>query len=487
VSGNLAFASGAIYQVSLNPTSTTSANVSGTASLAGTTAASFASGSYVSKRYTILTANGGLGGTTFAGLTNSNLPAGASDTLSYDANNVYLNLTAGFTQFSDLNINQQNVANGLTNYFNSNGGIPAAFFGLSPGGLTQIDGEAATGAERSAFQLMDEFLSLMLDPFVDGRLGGGSGGGAIAFAPDQEARLPPEIALAYASILKAPPKPNFDQRWTAWGAAYGGRNTANGDAVVGSNNVAASTFGFAGGMDYHVTPNAVVGFALAGGGTNWGLANGLGGGRSDAFQAGIYGITRAGPAYLAGALAFANHWFTTSRAALGDQLTANFVGQSYGARLEGGYRYAVLPTIGVTPYAALQAQDFHTPRYSEADLTGGGFGLTYAAMNATDVRTELGGRFDNPTLLAGRPLILRGRVAWAHDFVANPALGAVFQGLPGSNFIVNGAPIPRDSALTSAGAEMFLTPNWTLLAKFDGEFARGSRTYAGSGTVRYTW
>jgi uncharacterized protein with beta-barrel porin domain len=135
----------------------------------------------------------------------------------------------------------------------------------------------------------------------------------------------------------------------------------------------------------------------------------------------------------------------------------------------------------------LQAQDFHTPRYSETDLTGGGFGLTYAAMNATDIRTELGSRFDSPTLLVGRPLILRGRLAWAHDFVTNPSLGAAFQTLPGSSFIVNGAPIPHDSALVSAGAEMFLSANWRLLAKFDGEFARGSQTYAGSGTVRYSW
>ena len=62
-------------------------------------------------------------------------------------------------------------------------------------------------------------------------------------------------------------------------------------------------------------------------------------------------------------LAFTNHWFSTTRSALGDQLTANFAGQSYGARLEGGYRYAVLPALGVTPYAALQAQDFHTPSF----------------------------------------------------------------------------------------------------------------------------
>jgi hypothetical protein len=42
------------------------------------------------------------------------------------------------------------------------------------------------------------------------------GGLAMDFAPDQQANLPPDIALAYASILnKAPPKPTFDQQWTA--------------------------------------------------------------------------------------------------------------------------------------------------------------------------------------------------------------------------------------------------------------------------------
>jgi autotransporter-associated beta strand protein len=492
IAGNLAFASGALYLVQVNPANATSANVSGSATLTGATVnAQFAPGSYVKHQYTILTAAGGLGGTTFGGLTNIKLPTGTSDSLSYDPDHVYLNLTAGFTQYTGLTINQQNVANTLTNFFNTTGGIPAAFFGLTPGGLTMIDGEVATGAERAAFQLMDEFLQLMLDPFVDGRLGSGigSGGGkALGFAPDQQASLPPDIALAYAGVLKAPPPAPFAQRWTAWGAAYGGSNTTNGDpVVVGSSNVTTGTFGFAGGMDYHYSPDTIFGFALAGGGTNWGLAGGLGTGRSDAFQSGVYGITRSGPAYLAAALAFANHWMITNRSALGDQLTANFEAQSYGARVEAGYRYAVLPALGVTPYAALQAQAFQTPSYSETDVTGGGFGLSYNAMSATDVRSELGARFDDPAVIGGLPLLLRARVGWAHDWVSNPALSAVFETLPGTNFVVNGAPMPQNSALTSAGAELFITPHLTLLAKFDGEFAPGSLTYAGSGTLRYSW
>ena len=190
----------------------------------------------------------------------TNLPAGASDSLSYDADDAYLNLTAGFTTYTGLNINQQNVANALTNYFNTNGGIPARFFGLSPAGLTQVDGEAATGAADGAFKMMDQFLNLMLDPFVDGRSGtgwpGGGGGAAMGFAPGQQASFPPAITLGYAGVLKAPPtRPqSFEQRWSAWGGAFGGSNTTDGNAPVGSNTVTAQDYGYAGGLNYFSRP-----------------------------------------------------------------------------------------------------------------------------------------------------------------------------------------------------------------------------------------
>ena len=84
-------------------------------------------------------------------------------------------------------------------------------------------------------------------------------------------------------------------------------------------------------------------------------------------------------------------------------------------------------------------------------------------------------------------LALRGRVAWAHDWVSDPTLAAVFQALPGASFIVNGATPAKDSALVSAGSELRLANGVTLLGKFDGEFASRSTTYAGTGTVRYAW
>jgi uncharacterized protein with beta-barrel porin domain len=494
VAGNLAFASGALYLVQINPATSSFAQVTGSATLSGASVQTvFAPGSYMTRSYDILHSTGGLGGTMFSGVS-GNLPAGFSESLSYSVTDVFLNLTGGLGATGGLNRNQQNVA-ALNAFFNNGGALPPGFatlFGLSGGSLSnalsQVSGEAATGAEKSAFQMTTQFLDLLLDPWASGR--SGVDGSASGFVPEQQASLPPDVALAYASVLKAAPKPGFDQRWNVWGSAFGGASTTNGNPAAGSNNLTAGDYGFAAGADYRASPNTILGFALAGGGTNWSLAQGLGGGRSDAFQAGVYGKSSVGPAYVLAALSFANHWFTTSRTALGDQLTASFEGQDYAGRIEGGYRFA-LPIshagLGITPYAALQTQLLHTPGYSETDLSGGGSGLGYGALSATDTRSEIGARFDSLQLIDSMPLMLRARVAWAHDWVSDPALQAAFQALPGSSFIVNGAALPTDSALITASAELHLNATWSLLAKFDGEFARNSETYAGTGTLRYSW
>jgi uncharacterized protein with beta-barrel porin domain len=500
VTGNLAFQSGALYLLQVSTSGAASTNVSGSATLTGASVQTvFAPGGSFSKSYDILHATGGLGGTTFVGLT-GNVPAGFTQSLSYTPTDVFLNLSLpnlGGASGS-LSQNQQAVANTINTFFNNGGAVPPGFvnlFGLTGGNLgnalTQLSGEAATGAEKGAFQLTTQFLELLLDPWTGGR--GGASAGATGFAPEQAASLPPDVALAYASVLKAPAynaPTSFDQRWRLWGSAFGGTGKANGDPVVGSNNLTAGDFGVAAGADYRVTPNTVLGFGLAGGGTNWNLAQGLGGGRSNAFQFGLYGKSTLGPAYISAALAFANHWFTTNRTALGDRLSATFEGQSYAARAEAGYRFAwpvSQASLGITPYAALQTQLLRTPSYRESDLSGGGFGLGYNAVSATDTRSELGARFDNLQLVGSMPLILRARLAWAHDWVSNPALQAVFQALPGSNFIVNGAALAANSAIVTTAAELRINANWSLLAKFDGEFASNSQTYAGTGALRYSW
>jgi outer membrane autotransporter protein len=171
----------------------------------------------------------------------------------------------------------------------------------------------------------------------------------------------------------------------------------------------------------------------------------------------------------------------------GDHLTASFNAQSVGARVESGWRIA--STFGAfTPYGALQAQSFRTPTYSEMDVTAGGFGLTYNNRTATDTRSELGARFDKQILIdRGAILALRGKLAWAHDWISDPSLAAVFQALPGASFIVNGATPAKNAALASAGAELKLANGVAFIGKLDGEFASHSQTYAGTGTLRVSW
>jgi autotransporter-associated beta strand protein len=493
VQGNLALQSGALYFVQLNSTSSTFADVTGAAAAGGNVGVGIDPNALVMKKYMILQAAGGVGGA-FAGVS---APGGLVGTVTYDPTHAYLNLDLNYGAKTGLNINQQNVANALSSFFNTNGGIPALFTQLTPSGLSQAAGEIATGTQQATFNAVNMFLQLLTDPFVSGRSGGITPGGSaqpyaeeesLAYAArksgsarDALARIPTKAEIARNNLL--------DNRWSVWGAAFGGGANISGDAAVGSNTADVRAFGFAAGADYRISPVTLAGFALAGGGTNFGL-NGFGSGRSDMFQAGAFVRHTVGRAYLTGALAYAGQQVTTDRtvtAAGFERLRAQFDANAWSGRVEGGYRYAT-PWAGITPYAAAQFTTISLPSYAEQVLAGAGnFALRYNARDVTDSRTELGLRADRSLAMQSGILTLRGRLAWAHDFNTDRSAGAVFQTLPGAFFVVNGAAPASDLALASAAAEMKWLNGWSTAATFDGEFANGYHSYAGKGVVRYAW
>jgi outer membrane autotransporter protein len=387
------------------------------------------------------------------------------------------------------------------------GTFPAGFLalaGLPPGlqavALQELAGEQSTAVAPSGILAMNSFLSVVLNPyagapFADNRAGFGPAPPGVivktlGYAPDQRM---PNRAPAYGSIDRAIATADFDpRRWSIWGAAYGDQSRIGGD--LGTHDLTARTYGLAAGVDYRVLPNTIVGFSLGGGATNFGLSDGLGGGRMDMFQAAIYSSTRIGAAYISAALAYG--WYdTTTNQTLSflnmDRLTAHFVANDIGGRIEGGYRFAVpvipsAPDIGVTPYAAVQAQAFHTPSYSE-DATSD-FARSFGASTTTAIRTELGSWVDQAYRLnTDTTLILRGRAAWAHDFVSNRLINVGFVALPGSAFTEQGAMLPRDLALVTAGAEIRWRNGVSVAAQFDGEFAEHAFQYGGTGRVRYSW
>jgi uncharacterized protein with beta-barrel porin domain len=69
----------------------------------------------------------------------------------------------------------------------------------------------------------------------------------------------------------------------------------------------------------------------------------------------------------------------------------------------------------------------------------------------------------------------------------NDAVTPSFLGLPGASFVMNGAAPPADPALLTAGAEVRLRINWSLMGRFDREFGNGAQTCTGTARARWSW
>jgi autotransporter-associated beta strand protein len=477
VQGNLTFTAAATYLIQVSPAAASNTHVTGQALLGGATVvANFAPGSYITQHYNILDAGVPLSDK-FGSLA-TNLSPLFKATLSYDANDVFLDLSPNSFAIAGLNANQRNVSNAIFNSLNLTGILPPAFATAmqAPAGLTQISGETAVGTQQATFDAMNQFMGVMLDPTV----GALSGGRAFAQANNAYASMPRKAPLAAEA---------FDARWGVWAAGFGGSQSISGDAVLGSNKTTSTVFGSAAGAEYRFSPNTVAGFALAGGGTNFRVANG-GSGNSDLFQAGAYVKHTQGAAFLAAALAYGWQDVTTNRTVTVagiDNLRGRFNSNAISGRLEGGYKVAT-QAGEFTPYAAGQFTSYRLPSYAEQVASGANtFALSYNGKDVTATRSELGLRTERAVALTDATLMLRSRLAWAHDFNTDRNVQAAFMTLPGSAFVVNGAQPAADTALTTISAEMLWRNGWSAAVTADAQLSDTTHSYSGKGVVRYNW
>jgi uncharacterized protein with beta-barrel porin domain len=506
VSGSLAFTSGALYMVQVSGSNAGQIAVNGTATLNGNVEVDVLSRLTQKTTYTIVSSANPLSGTFISVSLENNFAR--DPVLTYVGDTVLLTLLPGLLSPllpANAPANQVKVAGAIDNALLAGNNPTNAFnaiFNASGNallnGLTQASGETATGSQQTTFNAMGQFMGLLTDPFM-GHGGGINGAtsapgyadeeGASAYAAQK--RLGAE-RTAYAMFAKAPLAKVYEPRWSVWASGFGGSQTTDGNATLGSNNTSSSLAGTAVGADYHFSPFTIAGFALAGGGTSFSVANG-GSGHSDLFQAGAFIRHTVGQAYITGALAYGWQDITTNRTvtiAGIDQLRAEFNANAYSGRVEGGNRFVApwVGGIGITPYAAGQFTTFDLPAYAESVVSGSGaFALAYGAKSVTDSRSELGIRTDKSFAVTNGVLTLRGRFAWAHDFDPDRNIAATFQALPGASFVVGGAGQASDSALTTASAEMKWMNGWSAAATFEGEFSNVTHSYAGKGAVRYAW
>lgn len=395
--------------------------------------------------------------------------------------------------------NAVNAATSIDAFTNSGGTLPAGFnnlFNLTGSqlvdALNRLASQPGGTIVSSGTKSITYFIDGMFETVVTGDSSGGpSGFGGSAYAAEK--KVSRSAAEAYAAVTPREADVVFAHRWNVWATGYGGSSTVNGDASTGSNKTTSNVYGAMAGADYGLSTFTRVGFALGGGGSSFSIDNGFGSGKANMFNAAIYAKHMMGPAYIAGALAYAWQGVTTHRTVMiagTDVLHASLNANVFTGRIEGGWKYT-MPVVNMTPYGAVQSTTFFLPSYGESATSGSNqFALNYGAQNVTATRSELGLRWDRTMPLAGGNIILKAKTAWAHDWNSTRAsqAAATFQSLPGSPaFTVNGATPAADLALISAGAEMAWLNGWSLGGTFLSEISSNTRSYGGKGTIKYAF
>jgi len=469
---------GSTVSVDISETDPASLTFTGTATLDGTLEANIVTAGLAPGRYDVLTAATVSG--SFDDLVVTGTFGNFTAALGYDPTAAYILLSAALGGDLPLDGNQQNVAGALDDYFNGGGAMTgpiASLYGLSgealDQALTEVTGEVgASGGVNAIERATTSFLNLLV---------GGGGQSAAPFGTRLAA------ATVDTGIVPTADVPPASGGWSLWGGVYGGAADIAGSASKGSHDTDTNVGGIAAGWDYDVAPETRVGIAIAGGQTNWDLDANLGSGDSTFFQLGAYGTQHFGATYLSLAGAYAWHSMSTERKVNVDgteRLDADFNASNLAGRIEAGHRFAPGGQLGLTPYAAFQAQAVYMPGYDE---DGGSFALSYDSETATALRSELGIGVDMG--LGADPSMARifGRAAWAHDWNSDADVQASFASLDMSTFTVNGAATPDNVALVTAGTEFGLSEATELAATFDGEFGDGYQSYAGSVTLTYSW
>ncbi|MBN8942846.1 MAG: autotransporter domain-containing protein [Rhizobiales bacterium] len=487
VTGNAAFNAGSTTVIELTSATADRINVGGTANLAGgLSLVGIGSGFSFGTQYTIVSAASLTGTFSTVGVSGT-LSPGIRTTMSYTGTAAILTLDPNMLQPllpAGSGTNPANVAGALDRAVTGGANVSAflPIYLQSPAGMVAsfntLSGEAATGTQSAALNAAGLFLNLMLDPMAGARGAQASGAG------------PSLIQMADLNAGRATPAARVEQGWSLWTKAFGQSGRTQGDAATGSAASSAGLYGVAAGADRRLSADTLVGFALAGGGTSYGLGA-RGGGTGDLFQIGLYGSTRFGNGYVSAAVAYGWNGFDIKRNVniAGPQVYSSSVtAQTYGGRIEAGWRFGQR-SFGWTPYAALEAIGYSAPGYSEVSTpAGGAFGLTFAAKNTASLRSELGVRLDGQTRVSETAdLITYGRLAWAYQARTDRSIDAQFQTLANSAFTVFGARPSMHTALATLGAELRLAGGVRLSTSVEGEVGERHHAIRGNAGLRYEW
>jgi outer membrane autotransporter protein len=452
VNGDFNAASGSVYDAELNSAGQSdkllvggAANIASGAQLKVTKldASDYVGGT----QYTLLTAAGGVNG--IFQLTGDVVQSGLlSETLAYDANNVYLRVTQTATLSSfALTPNQKAVA--------------AAGDVLPP----------ASPLRAALFALPD-------GPTVRGALDAASGE---IFASARTALFQDSRFLREAALQRA--QAQGGGALSLWGQGFGDWGSVDGDGNAAALDY--SDTGFVGGVD---VPVGTVRLGLVSGYSHTSLnvaaRNSKGG--SDNYHLGAYAGMNQGPVVFGLGAAYSWNDLSVARTVsfpgFGEALSSYGTGGTTQIFGEAGYKLD-MDGVALEPFGNLAFVDLR----QRADREGGGASaLNVAGGGASVTFTTLGMRGAQDFMLGEGRLTARAALGWRHAF--GGVAPVVLESLAGgNNFAIAGVAIARDGAAIDAGLDAVVGDGVTMGLGYSGQFASGARDNGVKGDLRWAF
>ena len=457
-------------------------NVGGTATVGGQVLVTALPGmSFApSTTYTILSAAGGLSGA-FASV--NELYPFLQSTLSYDANNAYLNLAIGGfagaaatpTQAAVGNVLDANVNNATGDFATVLGAMAFNTFGNTQAQATL---QAISGNNYAGFSSsMVQGAQLFMNNFANQTGGGGS---------------PVSNRVALAEACDVACDVTTSPKWGAWGGALGGLGTIGANQSVGS--VTYNAGGFAAGLDRTITDafrmGVTAGYTT---GTQW--VSGFDGmGRSNTFQVGLYGGFARDKVYADALIGYAytsnQMWRNITVPGLQPRTANGLTGanQWYG-QVETGYRFDLGTNANafITPFARLQAYTASQNAFTETGAQS--LNLSVAQQQTNSLRSVIGAQIGGSMDLGWREkLLMQLRLGWSHEYAdtARPVT-ATLAGAPAMPFTTFGVAPQRDGVVLGLSANTAIAEATSIYLRYEGDISGQDSAHALTAGVRMTW
>ncbi|MDC0598322.1 autotransporter domain-containing protein [Gammaproteobacteria bacterium] len=498
LTGDITFSSGGVYQVEVD--------ADGNSDLITTTGAAILTGGAVQVQpeagsyaettgYTILTAAGGLGDTSFESV--SSTLAFLTPTLGYDANNVYLNLSRNDVSFDSVTntANQFSVSRALSSLFNTNqtstADILDAVFILTDTGAQQafesLSGVQHTHSQLATHQSTQRFQQVLSNR--NQRSFGTLAYGAMPFNANADLLLAfnGDLSLLGASSANAVGQSmtNTTSKRGWWIQGFGGTGEINDTANASGADLDSA--GLAIGIDTEWAEGVI---GLAGSYTNTEVDAVSSDLDINSYQLAVYGLWERNAMYLSTLLNLGQHSTDASRnisvGTLFNAANADYDSESLDVSIELGNTYGEATGTTTTPYVRLAYQSLQQDRFVETGA--GSMNLSVGSEETDGVRATFGIRFqDNLTTRNGKRLTPFVDVAYVRDDSNLFQLDADFAVAPNNTFRVEGTELDKSRFQLGFGVIGNVSERITLNLGYQGEFAGSDKQHNVSAALRFIW